>query len=410
MRTLAFAARNLVRQPARATLAMLGIAAAGALLFDMLLLSDGMIVSMGQLLERTGFDVRVTTTPEMPRTAPSMEDANKTVEAIRRLPDVSTVLAVRFGDVTIERSRDSGLGARGSRESGKNHEDSLNGTFQGILGTTHPWSVVEGTDIGGDRNNVVVNRALAADLGVGPGSELLVNASCESAFDAAPRARFHVSGVVAFPFEVTGERVIGGALETLEEACGTERRDRADLVLVTSKGRPDVVVGEISRIRPDLHAATNAQMLGRIEGAGFSYFRQISTVLTTVTVAFALLLICVLLTVSVNQRLGEIAALRAIGFSRRRVVADVLSESALMVGIGGALSLPFGLVLAIGLDRILKNLPNIPTDLHFFVFEPRALVVHVSLLVVTACVAALYPMRIVARLPIAATLRAEVIS
>jgi len=177
MRALAFAARSLVRQPARATLAMLGIAAAGALLFDMLLLSDGMIVSMGQLLERTGFDVRVTTTPEMPRTAPSMEDANKTVEAIRRLPDVSTVLAVRFGDVTIERSRDSGLGARGSRESGKNHEDSLNGTFQGILGTTHPWSVVEGTDIGGDRNNVVVNRALAADLGVGPGSELLVNAS-----------------------------------------------------------------------------------------------------------------------------------------------------------------------------------------------------------------------------------------
>jgi ABC-type lipoprotein release transport system permease subunit len=67
-------------------------------------------------------------------------------------------------------------------------------------------------------------------------------------------------------------------------------------------------------------------------------------------------------------------------------------------------------VLAIGLDRILKNLPNIPTDLHFFVVEPRALVVHVSLLVVTACVAALYPMRIVARLPIAATLRAEVIS
>jgi hypothetical protein len=39
-------------------------------------------------------------------------------------------------------------------------------------------------------------------------------------------------------------------------------------------------------------------------------------VLTTVTLAFALLLISVLLTVSVNQRLGEIAALRALGFSR----------------------------------------------------------------------------------------------
>ena len=72
--------------------------------------------------------------------------------------------------------------------------------------------------------------------------------------------------------------------------------------------------------------------------------------LTTVTLAFALLLITVLLTVSVNQRLGEIAALRALGFSRRRVVADVLCESVLIVGLGGVLSLPLGLLLSSGLD------------------------------------------------------------
>ena len=58
--------------------------------------------------------------------------------------------------------------------------------------------------------------------------------------------------------------------------------------------------------------------------AGFTYFRQISAVLTTITLFFGFLLITVLLTVSVNQRLGEIAALRALGFSRARVVADVL--------------------------------------------------------------------------------------
>ena len=55
-------------------------------------------------------------------------------------------------------------------------------------------------------------------------------------------------------------------------------------------------------------------------------------------------------------------------------------------------------------------MPNIPADLHFFVFEPDALGVHVALLAVTAFVAALYPMRIVARLPIAATLSNEVVS
>ncbi len=150
-------------------------------------------------------------------------------------------------------------------------------------------------------------------------------------------------------------------------------------------------------------------MLERIEGGGFSYFRQISTVLTTVTLAFAVLLITVLLTVSVNQRVGDIAALRALGFTRGRVVSDVLCESLLIVGTGGILSLPLGLLLAAGLDAILKRIPGIPAEVHFFVFETRALGVHVGLLAATALAAALYPVSIVARLPIAATLRNEVV-
>ena len=54
-------------------------------------------------------------------------------------------------------------------------------------------------------------------------------------------------------------------------------------------------------------------------------------------------------------------------------------------------------------------MPGIPAELHFFVFEPSALAVHVALLAATAIVAALYPMRSSSRLPIAATLRDEVI-
>ncbi len=46
MNAIGFAWRSLVRQPARAALGILGVAAVGALLFDMLLLSRGLIVSM----------------------------------------------------------------------------------------------------------------------------------------------------------------------------------------------------------------------------------------------------------------------------------------------------------------------------------------------------------------------------
>ena len=67
MTALPFAWRSLVRQPARAALGILGVAAVGALLLDMLLLSDGLVTSMRDMLERTGFDIRVTATGDLPR-------------------------------------------------------------------------------------------------------------------------------------------------------------------------------------------------------------------------------------------------------------------------------------------------------------------------------------------------------
>ena len=74
--------------------------------------------------------------------------------------------------------------------------------------------------------------------------------------------------------------------------------------------------------------------MDRFESTDFSYFRQISFALATITLCFAFLLIATLLTVSVNQRLAEIATLRALGFPRRRVAADLLWESALLIGTG----------------------------------------------------------------------------
>ena len=62
------------------------------------------------------------------------------------------------------------------------------------------------------------------------------------------------------------------------------------------------------------------------------------------------------------------------------------------------------------LERILHALPGIPTSVSFFVFEPRLLGTYAALVVLAAAAAALYPMRIVGTLPIAATLRRETVS
>ena len=151
-------------------------------------------------------------------------------------------------------------------------------------------------------------------------------------------------------------------------------------------------------------------MIANFAKNAFAYFRQISVVLSTTTAAFSFLLVATLLTVSVNQRLGEVAALRALGIARRRIAATLLWESALLVGIGGLFALPLGQLLAMVLDRILRRMPGLPAGLHFFVFEPQSLVLHAVVLAATAVVAAIYPMWLAVKLPIAQTLRQEVVS
>src|SRR6185369_6112978 len=92
MNAMGFAWRSLVRQPARASLGVLGVAAVGALLFDMLLLSNGLVVSMRGLLERTGFDLRVTATDALPGSGPLIPDAVAVTEAISKLPSVRSAV------------------------------------------------------------------------------------------------------------------------------------------------------------------------------------------------------------------------------------------------------------------------------------------------------------------------------
>lgn len=396
MNALVCAWRSLVRQPARAALGVLGVAAVGALLLDMLLLSQGLVISMRDLLDGMGSDVRVTSADQVPgRPGLDIADAAATAAGIATLPSVRSVVTIQLQQADI-RQRDGPPIRRAS--------------FLGVgAGPGRPWTVVRGADVAGE-HELVINEYAAQVLHAEPGASVTLRAFCIGGPNAPPSLLFRVTGIAEFAFDAPDEPGMGTTAASQADACGTPAASTADFLMVTSTGDPAGAAADITALRPDLLAVTNEQALGQLQQRGFTYFRQISSVLTTVTVSFALLLITVLLTVSVNQRLSEVAALRALGFSQGRVVLDVLCESALIVGIGGVLSLPLGAIMAVWLDGILKGMPGIPANLHFFVFQPQALWIHAALLTATAFVAAIYPMCLVARLPIAATLREEVIS
>ena len=400
MRVLTFAARNLLRQPARAWLGVLGVAAVGALLFDMLLLSNGLVISMEQMLATTGFDIRAGIGVMVPGGGQLIENAGALADRLRALPEVADATPVRFADgLLVRAARPLGVRVMGATSAGR-----------------PAWTLLRGRNPTGAPNEALVNQRVLEVMKARIGGTLDIRTFRQGTRTVAPAERLTIVGVAEFPFESERGATIGLSLAGVDRVAGGTGAEQAEQFLITTASgvEPKAAQVAIERAVPALTAFTNDQLLVRLQQGGLSYFRQISFVLTTVTVGFAFLLVTVLLTVlltvSVNQRLGEIAGLRALGFSKRRAMADVISEAVLIVGTGAVVALPLGLALARILDWILKSIPGIPASLHFFVFQPRALVVHLVLFALTAVAAAAYPVRLVATLPIAATLRREVVS
>jgi putative ABC transport system permease protein len=400
MTSLWLAWRTTKRYRVRAVLAVIGVAVIGALLFDMLLLSRGLLASFADLLNSGGFDVRIVGSEGLPIVRLPIAGSTRLAAELRALPEVRDVVLIRIERATLW----------------SNERTSRTVTLVGTTQTSGgPYTIVRGGDLpresSPDRCPLLVSRRLAASLGVEPGSSVQIGVSPEGVRSVLPPVACRVTGVVNFYFASTGEHSVATTMTALQEALGQTQATDADLMLVASQpaAGPAAAVRAIQRVRPDLRAYSNEDVVALFNQNGFAYFRQISFVLSSLTTVFAFLLVATLLTVSVNQRLGEIAALRALGISRARIASILLWESALLVGGGALLALPLGGLLALGLDQLLRQMPGLPERLHFFVFQWRAVATHAALFGVTAAAAAAYPMWLTARLPIAATLRREVV-
>ena len=403
MTAFALAWRTARRYRARAVLAVAGVAVIGALNFDMLLLSRGLMLSFADLVNSTGYDIRLSGSAASPLSRQPIDNATPLMKEIGTLPEIAAVAFMRTATAAAIRPNRPGEGLE-------------------LVGSSDPaglgiWRQLAGSNLdggGGDRSlpPAVVARPMAERLNLTIGSTIGVRVRFTGELSAMPAVTLRVVGVADFPFESQNAFVVATTMEGFRKAHGGVLNDQAEFMFARSRPAvgPDAAVAAIAKLRPDLRVFSNDQMIANFAKNAFTYFRQISVVLSTTTAAFSFLLVATLLTVSVNQRLGEVAALRALGIARRRIAATLLWESALLVGIGGLFALPLGELLAMVLDRILRRMPGLPAGLHFFVFEPQSLVLHAMVLAATAVVAAIYPVWLVLKLPIAQTLRQEVVS
>ena len=393
--------RTARRYRARAVLAVVGVAVIGALNFDMLMLSRGLMRSFANLINSTGYDVRITGGSALALGRQPLDDVTALMKAVRALPEIENVASMRTANAAILQPNRP---AEGIELIGSSDAAGL-----GI------WKPVSGGDLSAGASDVqpaVISHPMAERLNLKPGSTIRVRVRIADSLSAMPSIPLRVAGIADFPFESDEAPVVATTMDAFRAAHGGAMNDRAEFMFARSRpsAGAEAAAAAINRLRPDIRAFSNEQVISNFGRNAFTYFRQISVVLSTTTAAFSFLLVATLLTVSVNQRLGEVAALRALGISRRRIASTLLWEAALLVGIGGVFALPLGELLAMVLDRILRRMPGLPAGLHFFVFEPQALVLHASLLIAPAEFAAIYPVWLAVKLPIAQTLRQEVIS
>jgi putative ABC transport system permease protein len=395
MRGIVWGLRSLGRQPLRTALSLAGIAVAAAMLLDMVMLSGGIDQSFSDLLLVRGYQLRLTPKGTLPfDTEATMAGASEVVAALRREPDVEAAGAV-LGTSLYARAGDSLVTLFGY---------GIQPDAQGL------YQLTAGRDLSpGDTAGIILGEPAARLLHAGVGDSVTVVGRLDpQVAGAAVGRRLVVRGTVRWLYDARDQPSVGTVLPIMQRLSHDPVADRASLILVKARA-DDRVPALAARLRaefPAIEVNSAAELVVHFRQR-LVYFRQLSYILGSMSLIVAVLLIATLLTIGVNERLGEIATLRAIGVSRATVVGQVLAEGTALTVLGAALGILLGLVTARYLDAILTSFPGLPAAFSFFVPRADTLSFAAVVLLVTGSLAGLYPAWLAARAPIAATLRAE---
>lgn len=398
-----YSARELLRHPARSLLAVLGVAVACAMLLDMLMLGGGLNASFRSLLTSAGYELRVSPAGTLPfDTGATISDAAGVSASLEADPAIAGVAPVLGSNLLAERWASSG---ETSMDDGPEEEGGAVRLF--VLGVDpeeqglYRLTAGEAPAAGG----AVIGLELAEE-GVEIGDTLTLRAPASFADAGRRSGRYVVLGIAEFLYSAAGERTAAIPISSLAEL--TDQPDRASLMMVrlAAGEDPDGVADRLRAEYPGLEIASIGQLV-ETAARRLSYFRQLAAILGTVSLIVTTLLIGTIMAISINDRYGTIAALRAIGISRRSIVTAFLVESLLLCVAAAVIGLGLGLLVAGQLERILSDFPGLPSAIRFFVFEPDRLAWAAAGVLVAGVGAALVPAIRAMNAPIAATLHRE---
>lgn len=331
-------------QPARTALVTFGVAL--SVLAAMLLASVGMgVLATGEeQFESADRDLWVTggpmqLSPEGDSVVEnSLHDSHALAEDIQAHDEVETAAPISFEAVYV----------------GSDEDDLRLLTGVGVTGTHEELNVEEGTDLSGDSahydggtyegemtREVIVDPRTADMLAVDAGDTIYIGGSAEAAGDQ----EFTVVGIAPDYSQLLGTPTVTLHLSELQTVSGAAGTDRASLIAVTVEdgSNPETVQSELETAYPDHEIRTNQEQLVSVLGDNVVVVAS-AVVLVVLSVLAGLALTANLLALSVTSQAETLAALQAVGLSRRTLVIILATQGLLLGALGwlvaSALALP----------------------------------------------------------------------
>lgn len=393
---LALAWSSLRRHTTRTLLATLGVAVAAAMLLDMVMMSTGMRESFRELLLSRGFQLRLAPKGTLPfDTDATIKNTSGILTILRSNPAITTISPVLGGTIQIP------IGNRVVTSAALGINPSVQGDYELVSGK----DPLAGDDFVGNDEFI---RASGAHIG--DTLEVASGYDPELRTYAASR-RMVLTGRVRFIYGAANQLATAMRLGTLQQLSGPEHANDASLFMI--KVRNDAEVEGVrrwtERMIPGVSGISTATALVQVDQR-LSYFRQLAVILGSVSLFVGFLLVTTLITVSVNERIGEITVMRALGVSRAHIVQQIVMEATALMIVGSIVGLGLGLATGHYLNTILSSFPGLPVAINFFLFQPSSAWTALGLLAVSGIAAGVYPSFRAASLPIATTLRQDAIA
>ena len=194
---------------------------------------------------------------------------------------------------------------------------------------------------------VLVSTSYAGKQGLEVGKPLTVNGKS-----------FTVVGLVD-PTLTGNSADVYFSLPTLQELASKQTRVNEVLVKVDDAGDVDAVAAKIRAALPGAQVVTGKDVADKVTGS-LQDAQQLASRLGGALAAIVLLAaftIAVLLTLSsVAKRVREIGTLRALGWTKRRVVGQILTETAGIGVLGGVLGIGVGYLASFAVEQLSPSL------------------------------------------------------